>query len=98
MGRGGSACVEQKYRDERRENGEGETAKLSGGQGRSPELLTVIHNPPQALFFGFLRVFHGSFSVISTEVEKSLTVLPTAGRRYPSGAGLLRLITQPVSG
>jgi glycine C-acetyltransferase len=40
----------KKYCDQRRENGEGEAAKLSVCQGGSAKLLTVIHNPRQALF------------------------------------------------
>ena len=41
----GFASTEEKDCDEGRENGQGEAAKFSVGQGRSPaNLLTLIHN------------------------------------------------------
>jgi hypothetical protein len=54
MGYGGLARRE-KYRDQRRENGEGKAAKFGVSHRESGELLTVIHNPRQALFSAFFR-------------------------------------------
>ena|SRR5437879_9460398 len=55
FGHGSGFARREKYCDQRREDGEGEAAKFSVCQRGSPELLTVIHNPWQALFFTFFR-------------------------------------------